>query len=95
MCFNAKKTLLRLDGKKLDGHIARFNRLEQKPKVLSTDDGLEYQTLGPWLQEQGIGHKQSTADTDKNALAVLYRAVQDVKARLARIQASTPFLIGM
>ena len=66
-----------------------INRLEEKPKVVSTDDGLEYQTLGPWLQEQGIGHKQSTADTDKNALAVLDRAVQDVKARLARILAST------
>ena len=66
-----------------------INRLQEKPKVLSTDDGLEYQTLGPWLQEQGIGHKTSVADTNKNALAVLDRAVQDVKARLARIVAST------
>ena len=66
-----------------------INRLEEKPKVLSTDDGLEYQTLGPWLQEQGIGHRTSVADTDKNALGVLDRAVQDVKARLARILAST------
>jgi hypothetical protein len=64
-------------------------RLEERPKVVSTDDGREYQTLGPWLQEQGIGHKTSVADTDKNALAVLDRAVQDVKARLARILAST------
>ena len=66
-----------------------INRLDEKMKVLSTDDGLEYQTLSPWLQEQGIGHKQSTADTDKNALAVLDRAVQDVKARFSRILAST------
>ena len=66
-----------------------INRLEEKPKVLSTDDDLGFQTLSPWLESQGIGHKQSTADTDKNALAVLDRAVQDVKARLARIVAST------
>ena len=66
-----------------------INRLEEKPKVLSTDAGLEYEELSPWLKEKGIAHKQSTADTDKNALAVLDRAVQDVKARFARILAST------
>ena len=48
-----------------------------------------FQTLSAWLKEQGIGHKQSTSDTDKNALAVLDRAVQDVKARFSRILAST------
>ena len=66
-----------------------INRLEEKPKVLSSDDDLGFQTLSAWLKEQGIGHKQSTADTDKNALAVLDRAVQDVKARFSRILAST------
>ena len=40
-------------------------------------------------QRTGVGHKQSVADIDKNALAVLDRAVQDVKARFARILAST------
>jgi len=73
----------------LEAARALILRLEERPKVVSTDDGREYQTLGPWLQEQGIGHKTSVADTDKNALAVLDRAVQDVKARLARILAST------
>ena len=66
-----------------------INRLEEKPKVLSTDAGLEYEELSPWLKEQGIGHKQSVADQDKNALAVLDRAMQDVKARFSRILAST------
>ena len=45
-----------------------INRLEEKPKVLSTDDGLEYQTLGPWLQEQGIGHKNNTSPTKKKTV---------------------------
>ena len=66
-----------------------INRLEEKPKVVSTDDGLEYTTLSQWLKEQQIGHKQSTADTDKQALSILDRAVQDTKARFSRILAST------
>jgi hypothetical protein len=66
-----------------------INRLEEKPKVLSTDAGLEYEELSPWLTSQGIGHKQNVADQDKNSLAVLDRAVQDVKARFSRILAST------
>jgi hypothetical protein len=53
------------------------------------DDDLSFQTLSPWLKEQGIGHKQRTALTDKNALSVLDRSVQDVKARFSRIVAST------
>ena len=57
--------------------------------MVSTDDGLEYNTLSSWLQDQGIGHKQSTSDSDKNALAVLDRAVQDVKERFVRIIART------
>ena len=68
---------------------ALLNHVTTKPKVVSTDDGLEYNTLSSWLQDQGIGHKQSTADTDKNALAVLDRAVQDVKERFVRIIART------
>ena len=43
---------------------ALLNHLGTKPKVVSTDDGLEYSTLSSWLQDQGIGHKQSTSDTD-------------------------------
>ena len=45
--------------------------------------------MSTYLKEQRIGHKQSVADQDKNALAVLDRAVQDVKARFARILART------
>ena len=66
-----------------------LDHVTTKPKVVSTDDGLEYNTLSSWLQDQGIGHKQSTSDTDKNALAVLDRAVQDVKERFVRIIART------
>jgi len=66
-----------------------INRLEEKPKVVSSDDDLGFQTLSAWLKEQGIGHKQHVSDQDKNALAVLDRAVQDVKARFSRILAST------
>ena len=68
---------------------ALISRLPEAPKVVSSDDGLEYTQLSDYLKEKGIGHKQSTADTDKNALAVLDRAVQDVKARFSRILAST------
>ena len=68
---------------------ALISRLPEPPKVVSSDDGLEYTQLTDYLKEKGIAHKQSTADTDKNALAVLDRAVQDVKARFARILAST------
>ena len=68
---------------------ALISRLPEKPKVVSTDTGLEYEQLSDYLKEKGIGHKQSVADTDKNALAVLDRAVQDVKARSSRILAST------
>ena len=68
---------------------ALISRLPEQPKVVSSDDGLEYTQLTDYLKEKGIGHKQSTADTDKNALAVLERAVQDVKARFSRILAST------
>ena len=68
---------------------ALISRLPEQPKVVSTDTGLEYEQLSDYLKEKGIGHKQSVADQDKNALAVLDRAVQDVKARFSRILAST------
>ena len=68
---------------------ALIGNLDEKPRVVSSDDDLGFATLSPWLKEQGIGHKQSVADIDKNALAVLDRAVQDVKARFSRILAST------
>ena len=42
-----------------------INRLEEKPKVLSTDSGLEYEELSPCLTSQGIGHKQHVADQEK------------------------------
>ena len=54
---------------------ALIERLDDKPKVVSSDDDLGFQTLSPWFKDQGIGHKQSTADIDQNALAVLDRAV--------------------
>ena len=48
---------------------ALISRLPEKPKVVSSDDGLEYTQLSDYLKEKGIGHKQSVADQDKNALA--------------------------
>ena len=68
---------------------ALISRLPEQPKVVSSDGGLEYAQLSDYLEDKCIGHKQSTADTDKNALAVLDRAVKDVKARFSRILAST------
>ena len=68
---------------------ALIERLEEEPKVISTDDGGEYAELATWLQTKGIGHKVHVADRDVNALAVLDRAVQDVKARFTRIMART------
>ena len=34
---------------------ALIGRLDEKPKVVSSDDDLGFQTLSPWLKEQGIG----------------------------------------
>lgn len=66
-----------------------IERLEEKPKVVSTDDGNEHAELATYLKTKGIGHKVSVADRDVNALAVLDRAVQDVKQRFTRLMART------
>jgi hypothetical protein len=66
-----------------------IDSLEEQPKVLSTDDGKEYAELATYLKEKGIGHKVSVSDRDVNALAVLDRAVQDVKQRFTRMMART------
>jgi hypothetical protein len=66
-----------------------IDRLEEQPKVVSTDDGLEHTELATYLKDKGIGHKVSVADRDVNALAVLDRAVQDVKQRFTRMVART------
>ena len=66
-----------------------IDRLEEQPKVVSTDDGLEYTELATHLKDKGIGHKVSIADRDVNALAVVDRAVQDVKQRFTRMMART------
>ena len=66
-----------------------IDRLEEQPKVVSTDDGNEYAELAVYLKTKGIGHKVSVADRDVNALAVLDRAVQDVKQRFTRTMART------
>jgi len=66
-----------------------IERLEEKPKVVSTDDGNEHAELATYLKTNGIGHKVSVSDRDVNALAVLDRAVQDVKQRFTRMIART------
>ena len=66
-----------------------IEQLEEQPKVLSTDDGNEYAVLATYLKDKGIGHKVSVADRDVNALALLDRAVQDVKQRFTRMMART------
>lgn len=66
-----------------------IDRLDKKPIVVSTDDGGEYANFSTYLKEKGIGHKVHVADRDVNALAVLDRAVQDVKQRFTRILART------
>ena len=66
-----------------------IERLEEQPKVLSTDDGNEFAVLATYLKDRGIGHKVSVSDRDVNALAVLDRAVQDVKQRFTRMMART------
>ena len=64
-----------------------IERLPEQPKVVSTDDGGEYTELAEWLKSKNIGHKVHVSDKDVNALAVLDRAVQDVKQRFTRILA--------
>ena len=44
---------------------ALISRLPEQPKVVSSDDGLEYTQLSDYLKEKGIGHKQHVADQDK------------------------------
>ena len=66
-----------------------IDRLEEQPKVVSTDDGNEFAVLAKYLKDRGIGHKVSVSDRDVNALAVLDRAVQDVKQRYTRMMART------
>jgi hypothetical protein len=66
-----------------------IERLETKPKVLSTDDGGEYSLLSAWLLEKAIAHKTHVSDRDVNSIAVLDRCVQDIKQRLSRILART------
>lgn len=64
--------------------------LPEKPQVLSTDDGTEFsQHVDDFLQSAGIAHKQHVGKNDVNALAVLDRALQNIKARLARLMART------
>ena len=46
-----------------------IERLGEKPKVLSTDDGNEYAELVTYLKDKGIGHKVSVANRDVNALS--------------------------
>jgi len=67
-----------------------IDRLPEIPKVVSTDDGLEYNELATYLKEKGIGHKVHVSNRDVNALAVLDRAVQDVKQRFTRLLARSP-----
>ena len=66
-----------------------IERLETKPKVVSTDDGGEYTALGTWLLEKAIAHKTHVSDRDVNSIALLDRCVQDIKQRLSRILART------
>ena len=57
-----------------------MDRLEEPPKVASTDDGNEYAKLATYLKDKGIGHKVSVSDRC-NAWALLDRAVQDITQR--------------
>jgi hypothetical protein len=40
-----------------------IQRLEEQPKVVSTDDGLEYAELAAYLKDKGIGHKLHLTDS--------------------------------
>ena len=62
--------------------------LPERPQVLATDDGAEFtQHAEDVLNSLGIAHKTHTSKQDVNALSVLDRALQNVKARLARTMA--------
>eukprot|EP00969_Alexandrium_andersonii_P339234 14995722-Alexandrium_andersonii.AAC.1 len=58
------------------------------PQVVSTDDGLEFAgRVNDALFLLDVAHKTHVAQRDINALGVLDRALQNVKARVARIMA--------
>ena len=62
--------------------------LPEPPQVLSTDEGTEFGgAVGDLLQSLGIAHRTHVGKQDINALGVLDRALQNVKARLARMMA--------
>ena len=62
--------------------------LPEPPQVIATDEGVEFGgAAGRLLQSRNIAHKTHVGKQDINALGVLDRALQNVKARLARIMA--------
>ena len=70
------------------GRRQLLEALPEKPQVLSTDGGAEFtQQVDDLLGAPGIAHKAHVSKQDVNALSVLDRALQNVKARLARIMA--------
>ena len=67
---------------------ALLEELPELPQVISTDEGVEFGgAVGRLLQSLNIAHRTHVAKQDINALGVLDRALQNVKARLARIMA--------
>jgi hypothetical protein len=68
--------------------VELLEALPEKPQVLSTDTGLEFAgRVTDALSRLGVAHKTHVGQRDVNALGVLDRAMQNVKARMARTMA--------
>ena len=69
-----------------------FRRLRPISGVeLSTDQGLEFHGLvDDMLRSQGIVHRTKPSNLSKNDLAVVDRAIQSIRKRIAMILAKTP-----
>ena len=65
-----------------------FESLPGKPQVISTDDGPEYRgQVAAYLKQEATEHRTHVGRDDVNANAASDRAMQNIKARLARIMA--------
>ena len=87
----SRQAYVRVLRSKSPGEVADALRELRRPldvKVLSTDDGKEFQQqVDRLLDEQDIAHRAHVGRENKNSLAVLDRAMQNIKQALSRLLA--------
>lgn len=87
----SRQAYVRVLRSKSPGEVAEALRellLPLDVNVLSTDDGKEFQPqVDRLLDEQDIAHRAQVGRENKNSLAVLDRAMQNIKQALSRLLA--------